>query len=77
MPGAVYVERDTYILMVSYKWGHDRTVKTAAFLTFLATSAIDTTIRICAAFFIVSWMRQTSSAPTTATPSTSRKSTLG
>lgn len=28
--GAVYVVRDTYILMVSYKWAHERTVKTAA-----------------------------------------------
>jgi uncharacterized protein YprB with RNaseH-like and TPR domain len=25
----VWVERDTYILMVSYKWAHERTVKTA------------------------------------------------
>lgn len=28
--GAVYVVRDTYILMVSWKWGHERHVKTAA-----------------------------------------------
>jgi DNA polymerase elongation subunit (family B) len=28
--GAVYVVRDTYILMVSYKWAHEKTVKTAA-----------------------------------------------
>ncbi len=28
--GAVYVVRDTYILMVSYKWADDRTVKTVA-----------------------------------------------
>lgn len=27
---AVYVLRDTYILMVSWKWGHERTVRTAA-----------------------------------------------
>lgn len=26
--GAVWVERDTFILMYSYKWGHERTVKT-------------------------------------------------
>jgi hypothetical protein len=26
--GAVWVERDTYILMFSYKWAHERTVKT-------------------------------------------------
>ena len=28
--GAVYVLRDTYILMASWKWGHEKTVKTAA-----------------------------------------------
>ena len=28
--GAVYVLRDTYILMASWKWGHERTVRTAA-----------------------------------------------
>jgi predicted RNA-binding Zn-ribbon protein involved in translation (DUF1610 family) len=28
--GAVYILRDTYILMVSYKWGHERRVRTAA-----------------------------------------------
>jgi hypothetical protein len=28
--GAVYVLRDTYILMASWKWGHERHVKTAA-----------------------------------------------
>jgi len=27
---AVYVIRDTYILMASWKWGHERTVKTTA-----------------------------------------------
>jgi hypothetical protein len=27
--GAVWVERDTFILMISYKWGHERHVKTA------------------------------------------------
>lgn len=27
--GAVWVERDTYILMVSYKWAHEKTVRTA------------------------------------------------
>ncbi len=27
---AVYVVRDTYILMASWKWGHEKTVKTAA-----------------------------------------------
>jgi hypothetical protein len=26
--GAVWVERDTFILMFSYKWGHEKTVKT-------------------------------------------------
>lgn len=28
--GAVYVVRDTYILMFSYKWAHEKTVKTVA-----------------------------------------------
>jgi DNA polymerase elongation subunit (family B) len=28
--GAVYVVRDTYILMASWKWSHERTVQTAA-----------------------------------------------
>lgn len=28
--GAVYVTRDTYILMMSWKWGHERKVHTAA-----------------------------------------------
>lgn len=28
--GAVYVLRDTYILMASYKWSHERTVKTVS-----------------------------------------------
>jgi predicted RNA-binding Zn-ribbon protein involved in translation (DUF1610 family) len=27
--GAVWVERDTFMLMVSYKWSHERSVKTA------------------------------------------------
>src|SRR6478609_1837607 len=28
--GALYVLRDTYILMASWRWGHEKTVRTAA-----------------------------------------------
>jgi hypothetical protein len=70
---AVWVERDTFILMFSYKWAHEKTVKTCCLPDFPRYKRHKHDDKDFAAYFIACWTMRILFAHIMAMRSTSRK----